>query len=131
MTRLATSDPQHRVPHLAFQPGQMRDVSVLPMEQVITSYYLRLRVKDEAGVLSNVTRILADGGISINAVLQREADDVAGTDAGAGEPTPDHTDLIILTHDTREGAMNAALAQLQTLPSVLAPIVRIRKEELA
>ena len=131
VTRLATSDPQHRVPHLAFQPGQMRDVSVLPMEQVITSYYLRLRVKDEAGVLSNVTRILADGGISINAVLQREADDVAGTDAGAGEPTPDHTDLIILTHDTREGAMSTALAQLQTLPSVLAPIVRIRKEELA
>ena len=131
VTRLATSDPQHRVPHLAFQPGQMRDVSVLPMEQVITSYYLRLRVKDEAGVLSNVTRILADGGISINAVLQREADDVAGTDAGAGEPTPDHTDLIILTHDTREGAMSTALAQLQALPSVLAPIVRIRKEELA
>ena len=131
VTRLATSDPQHRVPHLAFQPGQMRDVGVLPMEQVITSYYLRLRVKDEAGVLSQVTRILADGGISINAVLQREADDVAGTDAGAGEPTPDQTDLIILTHDTREGAMNAALAQLQSLPSVLAPIVRIRKEELA
>ncbi|MDO5693632.1 MAG: homoserine dehydrogenase [Pseudomonadota bacterium] len=131
VTRLATSDPQHRVPHLAFQPGAMRDVSVLPMERVITSYYLRLRVKDEAGVLSNVTRILADSGISINAVLQREADDVAGTDAGAGEPTPDHTDLIILTHDTREGAMNAALAQLQALPSVLAPIVRIRKEELA
>ena len=131
VTRLATSDPQHRVPHLAFQPGQMRDVSVLPMELVVTSYYLRLRVKDEAGVLSNVTRILADGGISINAVLQREADDVAGTDAGAGEPTPDHTDLIILTHDTREGAMSTALAQLQALPSVLAPIVRIRKEELA
>ena len=131
VTRLATSDPQHRVPHLAFQPGQMRDVGVLPMEQVITSYYLRLRVKDEAGVLSNVTRILADAGISINAVLQREADDVAGTDAGAGEPTPDQTDLIILTHDTSEGAMNAALAQLQALPSVLGSIVRIRKEELA
>ena len=121
VTRLATSDPQHRVPHLAFQPGQMRDVSVLPMEQVITSYYLRLRVKDEAGVLSNVTRILADGGISINAVLQREADDVAGTDAGAGEPTPDHTDLIILTHDTREGAMSTALAQLQALPACWRP----------
>ncbi|RRD57336.1 homoserine dehydrogenase [Comamonadaceae bacterium OH2545_COT-014] len=131
VTRLATSDPQHRVPHLAFQPGALQNVGVLPMEQVITSYYLRLRVKDEAGVLSQVTRILADGGISINAVLQREADDVAGTDAGAGEPTPDQTDLIILTHDTREGAMNAALAQLQALPSVLAPIVRIRKEELA
>jgi homoserine dehydrogenase len=131
VTRLATSDPQHRVPHLAFQPGQMRDVSVLSMDQVVTSYYLRLRVKDEAGVLSNVTRILADGGISINAVLQREADDVAGTDAGAGEPTPDQTDLIILTHDTREGAINTVLAQLQALPTVLAPIVRIRKEELA
>ena len=131
VTRLATSDPQHRVPHLAFQPGQMRDVGVLPMEQVITSYYLRLRVKDEAGVLSSVTRLLADAGISINAVLQREADDVAGTDAGAGEPTPDQTDLIILTHDTREAAMNTALAQLQGLPSVLGSIVRIRKEELA
>ena len=131
VTRLATSDPQHRVPHLAFQPGALRDVGVLPMEQVITSYYLRLSVKDEAGVLSQVTRILADAGISINAVLQREADEVAGTDAGAGEPTPDKTDLIILTHDTREGAMNDALALLQALPSVLAPIVRIRKEELA
>ena len=131
VTRLATSDPQHRVPHLAFQPGQMRDVGVLPMEQVITSYYLRLRVKDEAGVLSSVTRLLADAGISINAVLQREADDVAGTDAGAGEPTPDQTDLIILTHDTREAAMNTALAQLKGLPSVLGSIVRIRKEELA
>ena len=130
LTRLATSDPQHRVPHLAFQPGQMRDVSVLPMELVVTSYYLRLRVKDEAGVLSNVTRILADGGISINAVLQREADDVAGTDAGAGEPTPDHTDLIILTHDTREGTMDQAIAQMQALPTVLATITRIRKEEL-
>ncbi|MGB3068908.1 MAG: homoserine dehydrogenase [Ottowia sp.] len=131
VTRLATSDPQHRVPHLAFQPGALRDVSVLPMDKVITSYYLRLRVKDEAGVLSTVTRILADAGISINAVLQREADDVAGTDAGAGEATPDQTDLIILTHDTSEGTMNVALAQLQSLPPVLQPIVRIRKEELA
>ncbi len=131
VTRLATSDPQHRVPHLAFQPGALRDVSVLPMERVITSYYLRLRVKDEAGVLSQVTSILADAGISINAVLQREADEVAGTDAGAGEPTPDQTDLIILTHDTGEGTMNSALAQMQALPAVLAPIVRIRKEELA
>ena len=131
VTRLATSDPQHRVPHLAFQPGALRDVSVLPMESVITSYYLRLRLKDEAGVLSQVTSILADAGISINAVLQREADDVAGTDAGAGEPTPDQTDLIILTHDTNEGTMNAALAKMQALPAVLAPIVRIRKEELA
>ncbi|QTD43996.1 homoserine dehydrogenase [Ottowia testudinis] len=131
VTRLATSDPQHRVPHLAFQPGAMRDVGVLPMDRVITSYYLRLRVKDEAGVLAQVTHILAESGISINAVLQREADDVAGTDAGAGEPTPDHTDLIILTHETSEGTMNQALARMQALTAVLAPVVRIRKEELA
>ncbi len=131
VTRLATSDTQHRVPHLAFQPGAMRDVGVLPMEHVITSYYLRLRVKDEAGVLAQVTQILANAGISINAVLQREADDVAGTDAGAGEPTPDHTDLIILTHETSEGTMNQALASMQALTAVLGPVVRIRKEELA
>jgi len=131
VTRLATSDTQHRVPHLAFQPGAMRDVGVLPMERVITSYYLRLRVKDETGVLAQVTQILANAGISINAVLQREADDVAGTDAGAGEPTPDHTDLIILTHETSEGTMNQALASMQALTAVLGPVVRIRKEELA
>ena len=123
VTRLATSDPQHRVPHLAFQPGQMRDVSVLPMDRVVTSCYLRLRVADEKGVLARVATILAENGISIDAVLQREADEVGGEGST-------QTDLIILTHEAREGAMNAALAQLQGLPSVLAPIVRIRKEEL-
>ena len=123
VTRLATSDPQHRVPHLAFQPGQMRDVGVLPMDRVSTSWYLRLRVADEKGVLARVATILAENGISIDAVLQREADEVGGEGST-------HTDLIILTHEAREGAMNAALAQLQGLPSVLAPIVRIRKEEL-
>ncbi|MET4575664.1 homoserine dehydrogenase [Ottowia thiooxydans] len=131
VTRLATSDAAHRVPHLAFQPGSLRDVSVLPMDRIITSYYLRLRVKDEAGVLSQVTRILADSNISINAVLQREADEVAGTDAGAGEVTPDQTDLIILTHDTTEGTMNKALVLMEALPAVLGGVVRIRKEELA
>ncbi|MFV0679777.1 homoserine dehydrogenase [Ottowia sp.] len=124
VTRLATSDPQHRVPHLAFQPGQMRDVSVLPMDEVLTSYYLRLRVADEAGVLARVATLLADAGISIDAILQREADEVGGEGST-------QTDIVILTHDAREGAMNAVLAQLQALPSVLAPIVRIRKEELA
>ena len=123
VTRLATSDPQHRVPHLAFQPSRMRDVSVLPIDQVITSCYLRLRVADQAGVLARVATLLADAGISIDAVLQREADEVGGEGST-------HTDLIILTHDAREGAMNAALAQLQALPSVLDPIVRIHKEEL-
>ena len=123
VARLATSDPQHRVPHLAFQPGALRDVSVLPMEQVVTGYYLRLRVADEAGVLARVATILADAGISIDALLQREADEVGGEGST-------QTDLIILTHEAREGAMNGALAQLQALPTVLAPIVRIRKEEL-
>ena len=123
VTRLATSDPQHRVPHLAFQPGQMRDVGVLPMEQVVTGYYLRLRVADETGVLARVATILAEAGISIDALLQREADEVGGEGST-------QTDLIILTHDAREGAMNQALERLQALPSVLAPIVRIRKEEL-
>ena len=123
VTRLATSDPQHRVPHLAFQPGAMRDVSVLPMEEVVTSYYLRLRVADEAGVLARVATILADAGISIDALLQREADEVGGEGST-------QTDLIILTHEAREGDMNAALDELQALPTVLAPIVRIRKEEL-
>ena len=121
--RLATSDPQHRVPHLAFQPGAVRDVGVLPMERVVTGYYLRLRVADEKGVLARVASLLAEGDISIDAVLQREADEVGGEGST-------QTDLIILTHDAREGAMNAALAKLQALPSVLAPIVRIRKEEL-
>ncbi|MBN8556345.1 MAG: homoserine dehydrogenase [Proteobacteria bacterium] len=131
VTRLATSDPQHRVPHLAFQPGQMSDVGVLPMDETVTSYYLRLRVADEAGVLARVATTLANAGISIDALLQREADEVGGEGTGPdGTPVIPQTDLIILTHDAREGAMNAALAQLQALPSVLAPIVRIRKEEL-
>ena len=124
VARLATSDPQHRVPHLAFQPGQMRDVGVLPMDRVVTSYYLRLRVADQAGVLAKVTGILADAGISIDAVLQREADEVGGEGST-------QTDVIILTHDTKEGTMNAAITQMQALPTVLAPITRIRKEELA
>ncbi len=123
ITRLHTADPHHRVPHLAFQPDALSDVAVLPMSEVVTSYYLRLRVADQAGVLAKVTGLLAGAGISIDAVLQREADEVSG-EGGTS------TDLIILTHDTREGTMNDALAQLQTLPTVLAPIVRIRKEEL-
>jgi homoserine dehydrogenase len=101
----------------------MSDLPVLPMSEVRTSYYLRLRVADEAGVLARVTGIVAEAGISIDAVLQREADEVLGEGATA-------TDLIILTHETREGTMNEALARLQALPTVLAPIVRIRKEEL-
>jgi len=120
ITRLATADPDHRVPHLAFQPDAMADTPILAIEQVVTAFYLRLVVADEAGVLSRITTILADNGISIDAVLQRES--------AEGER---QTDLIILTHDTVEGRMRHALALMQALPTVLAPIVSIRKEELA
>ena len=123
ITRLHTADPLHRVPHLAFQPDAMSDVAVLPMSEVVTSYYLRLRVADQAGVLAQVTGLLASAGVSIDAVLQREADEVGGEGATS-------TDLIILTHETREGTMNDVMAQMQALPSVLTPITRIRKEEL-
>jgi homoserine dehydrogenase len=123
ITRLHNADPLHRVPHLAFQPDAMSDLQVLPMSEVVTSYYLRLRVADEAGVLARVTGLLAEAGISIDAVQQREANQVAGEGATS-------TDLVILTHETREGEMNAVLLQMQALPTVLAPIVRIRKEEL-
>ena len=123
ITRLHTADPLNRVPHLAFQPDAMSDVAVLPMSEVVTSYYLRLRVADQAGVLAQVTGLLAGAGVSIDALLQREADEVGGEGSTS-------TDLIILTHDTREGTMNDVIAQMQGLPSVLAPITRIRKEEL-
>ncbi len=124
ITRLHTADAAHRVPHLAFQPDAMSDAPVLPMGEVVTSYYLRLRVADQAGVLAKVTGILAQADISIDAVLQREADEVGGEGST-------QTDVIILTHDCVEADMNVALAQMQALPTVLAPIVRIRKEELA
>ena len=119
ITRLATADPDHRVPYLAFQPGSMADTPILPIAEVVTAFYLRLVVADQAGVLARITGILAENDISIDAVLQRES--------AEGER---QTDLIILTHDTVEGRMTAALAQMQALPTVLAPIVRIRKEEL-
>ena len=123
IARLHTADPLNRVPHLAFQPDAMSSLSVLPMSEVVTSYYLRLRVADQAGVLAKLTGLLAQADISIDAVLQREADQVSQ----AGE---NQTDVIILTHDTREGTLNAVLAEMQALPTVMAPIVRIRKEEL-
>lgn len=148
ITRLHTADPGHRVPHLAFQPHTLADamgaLPVLDMSEVVTSYYLRLRVADQAGVLARVTGLLADAAISIDAVLQREADAPGGAGLAAAivpaeQPNPGpqgarsvaQTDLIILTHDTREGTMNAVIAQMQGLPTVLAPITRIRKEALS
>ena len=127
IARLDGADPAHRVPPLAFQSSTLAaaggDLPVLPMADVVTGYYLRIRVVDEAGVLARITGILAQAGISIDAILQREADEVGGEGST-------QTDLIILTHDTREGDLDAALAQIQPLPTVLAPITRIRKEEL-
>ncbi|MBL8460864.1 MAG: homoserine dehydrogenase [Zoogloea sp.] len=119
ITRLHTADPEHRVPHLAFRRGELHDTPILPIDEVVTAFYLRLQVADEKGVLARITGILAENDISIDAVLQRES--------AEGEK---QTDLIILTHDTVEGRMTKALAQMQALPTVLAPIVRIRKEEL-
>ena len=120
IARLATADPDHRVPHLAFQPAAMQDLGVLPIDEVVTAFYLRLQVADETGVLARITGILAEHGISIDALLQRPS--------GGGEA---RTDVIILTHDTVEGRMTAAIAKMQALPTTLAKIVRIRKEDLA
>ena len=124
VARLHTADAAQRVPHLAFQPDAMSSEPVLPMSAVVTSYYLRLRVADQAGVLAKVAGILADCDISIDAVIQREADEIDSDNAA-------QTDLIILTHDCVESRMDTALARMQTLPTVLQKIVRIRKEELA
>ena len=119
VTRMHTADPEHRVPHLAFQPDAMADLKMLPMDEVQTSYYLRLRVQDKPGVLADITRILADEQISIDAVIQKEPDE--------GE---DQTDLIMLTHQTREKRINAAIVKMEALPVVAGKVTRLRLEEL-
>ncbi|HRD33198.1 MAG TPA: homoserine dehydrogenase [Rhodocyclaceae bacterium] len=119
VTRLHTADPEHRVPHLAFQPDQVRDLKVLPIDEVITSYYLRMRVDDKPGVLADITRILADSGISIEALIQKEA--------AEGEA---QTDIIMLTHQTVERNANAAIGQIEALPVVQGKITRLRVETL-
>jgi homoserine dehydrogenase len=120
VTRMHTADPDHRVPHLAFQPDRLSDLAVLPISAIETAYYLRLRALDRPGVLADVTRMLADQGISIEAMLQRTPP--------AGEA---HVDVIILTHRTVESGMVAALARIEALASIAAPVVRIRMEDLA
>ncbi|OGS94051.1 MAG: homoserine dehydrogenase [Gallionellales bacterium RIFCSPLOWO2_02_FULL_57_47] len=119
VTRMHTADPEHRVPHLAFQPDQLSDLAILPMGEVTTSYYLRLRVQDKPGVLADITRILADEQISIDAVIQKEP--------AEGE---DQTDLIMLTHQTREKRINAAIARMEALPIVAGKVTRLRLEQL-
>jgi homoserine dehydrogenase len=119
VTRMHTADPEHRVPHLAFQPDAMVDLAILPIADVVSSYYLRLRVEDRPGVLADVTRILADDGISIVAMIQREP--------GEGE---EQTDIIMLTHKTRERNIDTAIAGIEALPAVRGRIIRLRLEEL-
>ncbi len=120
VTRLHTADPHHRVPHLAFQPDQLADTPILPMDEVRTAYYLRLRAFDRPGVLADITRILADSDISIDAMVQKEP--------GEGE---EQVDIILLTHVTVEKNVNAAIAKIEALDSVAGKVMRIRLEELA
>ena len=120
ITRLATADPEHHVPSLAFQLNAMADTLVLPMSEVVTSYYLRIRVADQAGVLADVTRILADSTISIDAMLQKEP--------AEGEQ---QTDIIMLTHQTQEKNIEAAIAKIEALATVVGQVTKIRLEELS
>ncbi len=120
VTRLQTADPENRVPHLAFQPDALQNIPILPMAEVTTSYYLRLAVADQAGVLAEITRILAAHGVSIDALLQKEA--------AEGES---QTDLVILTHETKEKNMMAAITEMQALKTVLGEIIKIRLENLS
>jgi homoserine dehydrogenase len=120
VTRMHTADPENRVPHLAFQPGQLADIRVLPIGEVVTSYYLRMRVEDKPGVLADITRILADQQISIDAMIQREP--------AEGEQ---QTDIIMLTHLAREKQVDAAIAKIEALPVVKGKLVRLRLESLS
>ncbi|WP_395401220.1 homoserine dehydrogenase [Pseudoduganella sp. UC29_106] len=120
ITRLATADPEHRVPHLAFQPNALTDIQILPMSEITTSYYLRMHVADQPGVLAELTRILADGSISIDAMMQKEP--------AEGET---HTDIIMLTHQTQEKNVAAAIAKMEALATVVGKVTKIRLENLS
>ncbi len=119
ITRLATADPEHRVPHLAFQPSALANLPILPIAEISTSYYLRMHVADQPGVLADITRILADMSISIDAMLQKEP--------GDGQKT---TDIVILTHKTQEKNIDAALSKITGLTTVSGEITKLRLEEL-
>jgi homoserine dehydrogenase len=119
ITRMPTAGPEHRVPHLAFQPDAVQDTLVLPLSEVETSYYLRLRVADQPGVLADITRILADQQISIEAMIQREPDEEEA-----------QTDIIMLTHKTIEKNADAAIVKIEKLPVVKKKIIRLRMEAL-
>ncbi len=119
VTRLDTADPGHRVPHLAFQPQSMSNTPVLPIDEVTSGYYLRLRVADVTGVLADITRILADAGISIDALLQKESEQVDNNR---------ETDVVIITHDTLEKNVNSAIARIEALPTVVSNVTKLRIE---
>ncbi len=119
VTRMHTADRKHRVPHLAFQPDALTDTPILPMSEVQTSYYLRLRAFDKPGVLADITRILADSGISIDAMVQKEPSE--------GE---EQVDIIMLTHETVEKHINAAIRKIEKLSTISGKVIRIRLEEL-
>ncbi|MEE8150276.1 MAG: homoserine dehydrogenase [Nitrosomonadaceae bacterium] len=120
VTRMHTADPKHRVPHLAFQPDLLSNMPILPMEEVETSYYLRLRAMDKPGVLADITRILAELDISIEAMVQKEPNE--------GE---DQVDIIMLTHLTVERNINSAIIKVEKLQAVMGNVTRIRLEELS
>lgn len=119
VVRTLTSDPDNRVPHLAFQPGAIADLPILPVEEVETAYYLRLSAEDKPGVLADVTRILASRNISIEAIIQKEPL------AGANQ-----LPVILLTHRVRERELNQAIAAIEALDSIGGPVKRIRVETL-
>ncbi|MBU1192039.1 MAG: homoserine dehydrogenase [Gammaproteobacteria bacterium] len=120
VTRVLTADPGNRVPHLAFQPNELSDIPILSMEDIETAYYLRLLAQDKPGVLADITRILGDNGISIEAIIQKEA---------AAEET--RVPIILLTHVVREGQMNQAIAKIEALNSIEGSVTRIRLEYLS
>ncbi|AIL32793.1 homoserine dehydrogenase [Basilea psittacipulmonis] len=115
VARMLNANPEHRVPALAFQARSLRDINLLPMQEVISSYYLRFTVVDRPGVLSEVTEILAKGRISVKSMLQDEEHD--------GQAT-----IIILTHRAKEGAANEAIKDIESLSCVNSKVVRIRME---
>ena len=118
VARLMTADPEHRVPHLAFQPDQLKDLPLLPTDEVVRSYNLRISVTDRAGVLAEITRLLAENGISIEALIQK------------GSLSEGTAEVVLLTHRVKERQANAAIAAIEALASVTCPVVRLRMEEL-
>ena len=122
ITRALTSDPENRVPHLAFQADALSDVPVLPIESIQTAYYLRLTALDQPGVLANITQILGDGNISIEAFIQKQPTSQAESNTAT---------IILLTKVVNEGEMNQAIQNIEALEVVTGEVTRIRVESLS